>query len=93
MKYAFPFMCMLPLAFTLNPRVAQAANYELGTPFPMTCVGILQSKGGQYWLTADDSHLNSNSDDDHRCQGATTAERSGKSALVYTLKEKTIRRH
>jgi hypothetical protein len=82
MKYAFPFMCMLPLAFTLNPRVAQAANYELGTPFPMTCVGILQSKGGQYWLTADDSHLNSNSDDDHRCQGATIAERSGKSALV-----------
>jgi hypothetical protein len=47
MKYAFPFMCMLPLAFTLhNPRVALAANYQLGTPFPMTCVGILQSKGG-----------------------------------------------
>ena len=93
MKYAFPFMCMLPLLLTLyNPPAAQAANYELGKPFPMTCVGVLQSIGGGYWLTADDSHLNSNSDDDLKCQGATIAERSGKSALAYTLKETTIRR-
>ena len=85
-------MCMLLLAFTLHhPSDARGANYELGRPFPMTCVGILQSKGGQYWLTADDSHLNSDSDDDRRCEGATIAERSGKNALFYTLKEETIR--
>lgn len=94
MKYTFPFMCMLLLAFTVHDRrVAQAAHYELGTPFPMTCVGILRSKTGlEYHLEADDGHLNSGSDNDRICQQATIAEKSGRTALRYTLKEETIRR-
>jgi hypothetical protein len=94
MKYAIPFMCMLPLAFTLhNPHVAQAANYELGKPFPMTCVGILQSyPNGMGYILSVEKAGSTYAEQDSQCQLATIAERSSKSALVYTLKEETIRR-
>jgi hypothetical protein len=85
---------LLEILATLHiADVAQAAHYELGTPFPMTCVGILQSiTGAEYHLTADDNHLNSNDDHDRICQQATIAEKSGKAALRYTLKDETVRR-
>jgi hypothetical protein len=93
-KYRILFICIIALVASFHPaRVAQAAHYELGTPFAMTCVGILQSSTGvEYHLTADDNHLNSNTDHDRICQQATIAERSGRTALRYTLKEETIRR-
>lgn len=72
---------------------AQAANYELTPPSPMVCEGILVSTNGSYRLVADDSHLNSESDDDRICASATIAEESrNKYALKYTLKDKEISR-
>ena len=42
---------MKPVAFlltllALNPLPVQAANYELGVPFPMTCTGLLRTYSG-----------------------------------------------
>lgn len=72
---------------------AKGAHYELGVPFPLTCIGILQSNNGlEYHLAADNSHLNTNSDQDNVCQQATIAEKPGRDALAYTLKEETIHR-
>jgi hypothetical protein len=94
MKYTVPFVFIFAVAFTLyNSRMAQGAQYELGRPFPMTCVGVLESKTAvEYHLISDDTHLNSNSDNDRICQQATIAEKSGRTALSYTLREETIRR-
>ena len=78
-------------AIAWTPAV-QAANYELGTPFPMTCEGILVSENGIYGLVSDDDHLNSASDDDILCLHATIAEKSSRYALPYTLKENEISR-
>ena len=88
------FTVLFAIVVTLHTvRVAEAAHYELETPFPMTCVGILQSNtGAEYHLDADDHHLNADEDHDRICQQATIAEKSGKSALRYTLREETIRR-
>jgi hypothetical protein len=36
---------------TLCPSLGHAAQYELGTPFPATCEGILNSRNGIYFLT------------------------------------------
>jgi hypothetical protein len=73
------------------PVAAQAANYELTTPSPMVCEGILATTNGAYRLVADDSHLNSDSDDDRICTMATIAEEShSKYALKYTLKDNEI---
>jgi hypothetical protein len=81
------------LAFAIwTPAAAQAAQYELLPPFPMTCEGILVSENGQYTFLSDESHLNSNSDDDIICSHATIAEKSDQIALKYTLKEKEITR-
>lgn len=92
MKSTIPFLFLITLTFAL-PSMAFAAHYELLTPFPMTCVGVLRSNNGlEYHLEADDTHLNSDSDNDRICQQATIVEKSGKSALRYTLKEATIRR-
>ena len=75
------------------PLAAHAAHYELGTPFSMTCVGILRSETGmEYHLEEDDSHLNSDTDHDRICQQATIAEKPGQAALRYTLKGETVRR-
>jgi hypothetical protein len=73
------------LAVTVS-AVAEAARYELGKPFPMSCVGILDSKAGGYFLTTE-----GRSDDDRICHYATIAEEStAKHALKYTLREKTV---
>jgi hypothetical protein len=85
MNYAFRFMCVLVLVLLLHE--AQAANYELGTPFPMTCVGILQLNAGEYRLTEDANHLNSGSDADAQCQSAVIAERSSKTPYPIPSKK------
>ena len=58
----FNRLFLIPLVLTLNSPMAYAANYELGTPFPMTCVGILSKLGHGYHLVRDNNYLNSNSD-------------------------------
>jgi len=92
MMRRFNRLFLIPLVLTLNSPMAYAANYELGTPFPMTCVGILSKLGHGYHLVRDNNYLNSNSDNDRICQQATIAEKSGSAAIGYTLKEETIRR-
>jgi hypothetical protein len=71
---------------------AEGANYELGTPFPIACEGILVSENGIYGFVEDDKHLNSGSDDDIVCLHATIAEKSNINALKYSLKDKEISR-
>jgi|SRR5579885_394753 len=73
-----------------SPSVVRAANYSLGTPFRMSCVGTLEYKAGAYFLSVDDDHPNSSDDDNRICGGATIAEEKNKYALRYTLREKTI---
>jgi hypothetical protein len=80
------------LAVIIWTPAVQAANYELGTPFPIACEGILVSENGIYTLVADDNHLNSDSDDDITCLHATVAEKSNINALKYTLKDNEISR-
>jgi hypothetical protein len=48
--------------------------------------------GVEHHLEADYSHLNPVSDHDRICHQATIAEKSGRAALRYTLKEETVRR-
>jgi hypothetical protein len=69
----------------------QTAQYRLGTPFPTTCEGVLTYQEGGYFLTHDETHLNSGSDHDGICDGATIAEETGHSTTKYTLREKIIR--
>ena len=80
------------LAVIIWAPAVQAANYELGTPFPMVCEGVLVSENGIYTLVADDNHLNSDSDDDIVCLHATVAEKSSMYALKYTLKDNEVDR-
>ena len=75
----------------LSPSVGRAAKYQLGTPFPIACEGILASSNGIYSFVADDDRLNSNSENDIICSNVTIAEESRtKYALKYTLKENAI---
>jgi hypothetical protein len=80
------------LAVIIWIPVLQAANYELGTPFPIACEGVLVSENGIYTFVADDDHLNSDSDDDFFCLHATIAEKSNVNALKYTLKDNEVSR-
>jgi hypothetical protein len=81
------------LAVTIwAPVAVQAANYELGTPFPIACEGILVSEGGSYKLDADVTEASADSDE-FICASATIAEKSdNKYALKYTLKDNEITR-
>src|SRR5436190_6387695 len=80
------------LTVVIWASAVQAANYEIGTPFPIACEGILVSENGIYTLVADDNHLNSDSDDDIICLHATIAEKNNIHALKYTLKDNEISR-
>ena len=72
------------------PFIAKAAHYELGTPFPVTCEGILAVTNGIYSFSGD---VRSDTDENQiACVNATIAERKSKTALGYTLKEKAIER-
>jgi hypothetical protein len=95
MKHAFPFMCMLPLACLLHNPKAQGANYQLGTPFPITCFGTLEYDAGEYRLIPgkeDDGFYYEDEETKNRCQLAIVAEKSKGRNFTYTLKDKTIRR-
>jgi hypothetical protein len=78
----------------LSPSVGRAAKYQLGTPFPIACEGILASTNGMYSFAADDENSENDdetSENDIICSNATIAEeRQTKYALKYTLKEKAI---
>jgi hypothetical protein len=70
---------------------AEAAQYQLGTPFPIACEGVLENHNGEYVLRADDDHLNTDSQNDFICGLATVAEEStAKYRLKYTLRENAI---
>src|SRR5450432_384414 len=71
----------------VSPSVGRAAKYQLGTPFPIACEGILATTNGMYSFAADDD----NSENVIICSNATIAEESRTQyALRYTLKEKAI---
>jgi hypothetical protein len=81
---------LITAAVLLTPTLGHTAQYRLGTPFPMTCEGVLSYKDGGYFLNRDDTHLNSDSEHDAICNGATIAEETGHTSTKYTLREKTI---
>lgn len=87
---AKPTTLIAAVAFFL-PSLGHAAEYRLGKPFPMTCEGVLTYQDGGYFLSHDQTHLNSGSESDGICDGATIAEESGHATTKYTLREKTIR--
>jgi hypothetical protein len=60
--------------------------------FPLTCQGVLDTRGGQYFFVEGDTPLNADPDDDIICSHVTIAERSTGSALRQSLKEDTIKR-
>jgi hypothetical protein len=78
------------VATILCPPLGQAAQYSLGTPFPIACEGILGSRNGIYFLDEDPDHPRSNLENDIICSNATIAEEKSKHALKYTLKEDAI---
>ena len=84
---AAPMKALIAIsASVLSLSFANAANYQLGRPFPQTCEGILAtSNGAEYHLAPDKDQ----SSFDITCTG-TIAEISGEHALKYTLKEKQI---
>ena len=69
-----------------------AAAAQRDHRFPLTCQGVLDTKGGQYFFAEGDKPLNADPDDDFICAHVTIAERSTGSALRQSLREDTIRR-
>jgi hypothetical protein len=49
-------MALMAAAFFLSTS-GQAAQYRLGTPFPIACEGVLTYEDGGYFLTHDETHL------------------------------------
>jgi hypothetical protein len=74
----------------LCPSLAQAAKYELGSPFPMTCEGILEYRGGEYSLNLNLDQRDQITDDDRICNSATVAEESKAPYTKYSLRKKAI---
>jgi hypothetical protein len=73
------------------PSCGQAAQYQLGKPFPMTCEGTLVYHKGIYSLEQDIDHPSTDPDHDLICGLADLAEESDTGyALKYSLKEKAI---
>lgn len=75
------------LSWSFGPAAAQRAPR-----FPLTCRGVLDTKGGQYFFAEGDRPLNADPDDDIICSHVTIAERSTGAALRQSLKEETIKR-
>ena len=69
-----------------------SAAAQADKPFPLTCEGKLDAKGGQYFFAEGNKPLNANSDDDLVCAHITIAEKATKSALKQSLKDETISR-
>ena len=78
-------------ATALGPSIRPAAA-QADKPFPLTCEGRLDAKGGQYFFAEGDKPLNANSDDDLVCSHVTIAEKSAGSVLKQSMKEDTINR-
>jgi hypothetical protein len=77
-------------ATVLSSSIGQAAQDE--KPFPLTCEGTLDAKGGQYFFAEGDQPLNADADDNIVCAHVTIAEESTGSAVRQSLREETIRR-
>ena len=80
-------LAVAALSLPIGPAAAQ--RYPR---FPLTCQGVLDSKGGQYFFAEGDKPLNVDPDDDVICAHVTIAERSTGTALRQSLREETIKR-
>ena len=69
------------------PSVVRASSYSIGTPFSMTCVGILESRNGFIGLKESST---GNDDDDRTCDSASIAEKGTYPWSKYALREKTV---
>jgi hypothetical protein len=77
----------------IGTSVGYGAQYELGSPFAISCEGRLDSKGGQYFFSRDHKVKSDSDDNEQICSLATIAEKTTKTPLSrYTLREATIRR-
>jgi hypothetical protein len=83
---------MAALVVAASSALPGPATAQADKPFPLTCEGRLDSKGGQYFFAEGDKPLNANSDDNIVCAHTTIAEKRGGSAVRQSLKEETIAR-
>jgi hypothetical protein len=80
-------LAVAALSWSIGPAAAQ--RYPR---FPLTCQGVLDTKGGQYFFAQGDKPLNANPDNDIICSHVTIAERSTGTALRQSLREDTVKR-
>ena len=86
-RIAIPALVVAALSASIQPASAQR-----GPQFPLTCQGVLDTRGGQYFFVQGGKPLNADPDYDLICSHVTIAETSTGTALRQSLREDTIKR-
>jgi hypothetical protein len=67
-----------------------ASDWALGAPFQIACEGTLESRNGFIRLKLNLDQIDSVTDDDRSCDGATIAEKGSYPWSKYELKENAV---